>query len=86
LDRGTGPAGPLHPKIAVAGHKKPSAPDLPSAIDDSKRYLQDFDRLQRSATTDEELFNEMTKRYPDWESNQSWLMFDFPSSPNPTED
>jgi hypothetical protein len=28
----------------------------------------------------------MTKRYPDWESNQSWLMFDFPSSPNPTED
>jgi glyoxylase-like metal-dependent hydrolase (beta-lactamase superfamily II) len=76
----------LHPKIAVAGHKKPSAPDLPSAIDDSKRYLQDFDSLQRSATTDEELFNEMTKRYPDWESNQSWLMFDFPSSPNPTED
>src|SRR6202049_1319618 len=23
----------------------------------------------------------VTKRYPDWESNQSWLMFDFPSSP-----
>jgi hypothetical protein len=28
----------------------------------------------------------MTKRYPDWESNQSWLMFDFPGSPNQTED
>jgi hypothetical protein len=28
----------LHPKIAVAGHKKPGAPDLPSAIEDSKRY------------------------------------------------
>ena len=76
----------LHPKIAVAGHKKPGAPDLPSAIQDTKRYLQDFDRLQQSATTDEELFNEMTKRYPDWESNQSWLMFGVSSFPEPTED
>ena len=76
----------LRPKIAVAGHKKTSAPDLPSAIEDSKRYLQDFDRLQQSATTDEELFNEMTKRYPDWESNQSWLMFEVASFPNSTED
>ncbi|MDT5298094.1 MAG: hypothetical protein QOG79_1336 [Mycobacterium sp.] len=76
----------LHPKIAIAGHKKPGAPDLPSAIQDSKRYLEDFGRLQKSTTTDEELFNEMTKRYPDWESNQSWLMFGFPSFPEPTED
>ncbi|MDT5363156.1 MAG: hypothetical protein QOC69_4918 [Mycobacterium sp.] len=76
----------LHPKIAIAGHKKPDAPDLPSAIQDSKRYLEDFGRLQKSTTTDEELFNEMTKRYPDWESNQSWLMFGFTSFPEPTED
>jgi hypothetical protein len=76
----------LRPKIAVAGHKKPGVPDSPSAIEDSKRYLQDFGQLEQSTTTDEELFNEMTKRYPDWESNQSWLMFDFPTSPNPTED
>ncbi|MCW2649170.1 MAG: hypothetical protein JWR32_146 [Mycobacterium sp.] len=76
----------LRPKIAVAGHKKTGAPDLPSAIEDSRRYLQDFGRLQQSTTTDEELFNEMTRRYPDWESNQSWLMFGFPASPNPTED
>jgi len=27
----------------------------------------------------------MAKRYPDWESNQSWLMFGFPSFPNPQE-
>jgi glyoxylase-like metal-dependent hydrolase (beta-lactamase superfamily II) len=76
----------LRPKIAVAGHKKPGAPDSPSAIQDAKGYLQDFGRLQQSATTDEELFHEMTKRYPDWESNQSFLMFSFPSSPNPKED
>jgi hypothetical protein len=75
----------LRPKIAVAGHKKPGAPDSPSAIQDSKRYLEDFGRLQQSTTTDEELFNEMTKRYPDWESSQSWLMFGVPSFSNSTE-
>src|ERR1700682_3113512 len=31
----------LRPKIAVAGHKKPGAPDSPSAIEDTKGYLQD---------------------------------------------
>jgi hypothetical protein len=76
----------LRPKIAVAGHKKRGAPDSPSAIQDSKRYLEDFGRLQQSTTTDEELFNEMTKRYHDWESNQAWLMFGVPSFPNSTED
>jgi hypothetical protein len=50
----------LRPKIDVAGHKKRGAPDSPSAIQDSKRYLEDFGRLQQSTTTDEELFNEMT--------------------------
>jgi hypothetical protein len=45
----------LHPKIAVAGHKKPSAPIRHRR---SKRYLEDFGRLQQSTTTDEELFNE----------------------------
>jgi len=75
----------LRPKIAVAGHKKPGAPDSPSAIEDTKGYLQDFDRLQHSTTTDEELFHEMTKRYPDWESNRWWLMFGFPTIPSTKE-
>src|SRR5271154_5744099 len=35
----------LNPTMVVAGHKKPGAPDSPSAIQDTKRYLQDFDRL-----------------------------------------
>jgi len=68
----------LRPKIAVAGHKKTGAPDLPSAIEDTKRYLQDFGRLTETATSDRELFDEMTGLYPDWVSNQSWLMFGLP--------
>src|SRR5580700_10732833 len=65
----------LKPAIVVAGHKKPGAPDSPSAIEDTKRYLLDFDRLRKTTTSDEELFNQMAALYPDWAANQSWLMF-----------
>ena len=33
----------LDPSIVVAGHKKPGAPDSPSAIEETKRYLLDSD-------------------------------------------
>ncbi len=69
----------LNPTTVVAGHKKPGAPDSPSAIQDTKRYLLDFDRLKQSTASDEELFNQMTELYPHWAANQSWLMFGFPS-------
>ena len=70
----------LDPAIVVAGHKKPGAPDSPSTIQDTKRYLQDFDRLQKTATSDRELFDQMTELYPNWVANQSWLMFGFPGA------
>ena len=70
----------LNPAIVVAGHKKPGAPDSPSTIQDTKRYLQDFDRLQKTATSDQELFDQMTELYPHWVANQSWLMFGFPQA------
>jgi glyoxylase-like metal-dependent hydrolase (beta-lactamase superfamily II) len=70
----------LNPSIVVAGHKKPGAPDSPSAIEDTKRYLLAFDRLQKTATSDEELFNKMTELYPHWVANQWWLMFGFPGA------
>jgi glyoxylase-like metal-dependent hydrolase (beta-lactamase superfamily II) len=68
----------LNPAMVVAGHKKPGAPDSPSTIQETKRYLQDFDRLQKTASSDQELFDQMTELYPHWVANQSWLMFGFP--------
>jgi len=65
----------LKPAIVVAGHKKPGAPDSPSAIQDTKRYLLDFARLRATTTSDEQLFDQMTALYPNWAANQSWLMF-----------
>jgi glyoxylase-like metal-dependent hydrolase (beta-lactamase superfamily II) len=76
LDRLAG----LKPAMVVAGHKKPGAPDSPSAIQDTKSYLLDFDRLRQTAASDEELFNQMTELYPHWVANQSWLMFGFPGA------
>jgi len=68
----------LNPAIVVAGHKKPGAPDSPSTIQETKRYLQDFDRLQKNVASDRELFDQMTQLYPHWVANQSWLLFGFP--------
>lgn len=67
----------LNPAIVVAGHKKLGAPDTPAAIEDSKRYLTDFGRLRESTSSDREVFDAMTDRYPDWVSHQAWLMFGF---------
>ena len=67
----------LNPKFAVAGHKKPGAPDTPVAIEESKRYLTDFGRLQGSTSSDSELYDAMTELYPDWVCHQAWLMFGF---------
>jgi len=65
----------LMPKPAVAGHKKVGLPDTPDAIEGTKRYLTDFGRLKESAISERELYDEMTRLYPDWASNQTWLMF-----------
>src|SRR6202049_1352419 len=65
----------LNPTMVVAGHKKTGAPDSASAIQDTKRYLLDFDRLRQTTASDEELFKQMTELYPHWADNQSWLMF-----------
>jgi glyoxylase-like metal-dependent hydrolase (beta-lactamase superfamily II) len=67
----------LNPKIAVAGHKKPGAPDTPTAIAASKRYISDFGRLRETISSDRELYDAMTELYPDWVSHQAWLMFGF---------
>jgi glyoxylase-like metal-dependent hydrolase (beta-lactamase superfamily II) len=68
----------LNPTAVVAGHKKPGAPDLPSTIQETRRYLKDFEQAQRTATSDQDLFDTMTRLYPTWVANQSWLMFGFP--------
>ena len=66
--------------VADEVHNSGAPPDFPSTIQETKRYLEDFDRLQKTATSDHELFDQMTELYPHWVANQSWLMFGFPGA------
>ena len=81
MDRGPGPVSSAEPDDGCRrSQEAPGAPDSPSTIQDTKRYLEDFDRLQKTATSDQALFDQMTELYPHWVANQSWLMFGFPGA------
>jgi hypothetical protein len=45
---------------------------------DAMARVKDFDRVQKAAKSEQELFDQMTALYPHWVANQSWLMFGFP--------
>jgi hypothetical protein len=66
-------------KVRVAAFDAPIAlPYTLAPIQNTKRNLQDFDRVEKTATSDQELFDQMTELYPHSVANQSWLMFGFP--------
>ena len=78
LDRGARPVSGAEPGDCCRRSQEAWRARL--SLDDPghQRYLQDFDRLQKTATSDQELFDQMTELYPHWVANQSWLMFGFP--------
>ena len=55
----------LNPKWVVAGHKQPALPDDPSILAATKKYLEDFERLNAETATNLELYNRMLAIYPD---------------------
>jgi len=55
----------LQPKWVVAGHKQPALPDDPAILTATKKYLEDFDRLNAETSTNLELYNRMLEIYPD---------------------
>ena len=75
---GAGPASSVEPGDGRRRSQEAWCARLSAAIQDTKRYLEDFDRLQKTATSEQELFDQMTELYPHWVANQSWLMFGFP--------
>jgi len=49
----------LKPVAAIAGHKRPGAPDTPDNIEATRKYIRDFDRISSHTKTALELYNEM---------------------------
>jgi glyoxylase-like metal-dependent hydrolase (beta-lactamase superfamily II) len=56
----------LHPSTIITGHKDPDAPDddATRVLDQSRRYLEDFEQALATSGTPRELFEEMLARYP----------------------
>lgn len=55
----------LRPEFVVAGHKKRALPDDPKAIDETRRYLRDVQRLIAARPTPQAYYEQMVQLYPD---------------------
>jgi glyoxylase-like metal-dependent hydrolase (beta-lactamase superfamily II) len=64
----------LQPHHVVAGHKNNARPDDPTAIAETRRYLEDAERLIASSHTAREFYDAMVERYPE-RLNPSALWF-----------
>jgi glyoxylase-like metal-dependent hydrolase (beta-lactamase superfamily II) len=54
----------LQPRAVVAGHKNPELGDDPAAIDETRMYLEDAERLSRTTGNALEFYNSMMELYP----------------------
>ena len=55
----------LAPTAVVAGHKRPECPDDPAIIEQTRRYILDFEELAPKARSTEQLYRAMLERHPD---------------------
>ena len=64
----------LNPRAVVAGHKDPTRGNPPSILSESRGYLEYYGELREAALSDQDLFDAMVSRYPDWISRQQFLL------------
>jgi glyoxylase-like metal-dependent hydrolase (beta-lactamase superfamily II) len=55
----------LKPRAVIAGHKIPENPDDPRIIGETRKYLQDFNRLDEATASTRQLYDAMLDLYPD---------------------
>lgn len=55
----------LKPSAVVAGHKIPTNDDSPKNVEETRRYIRDFIRLNDATKTARELYDQMLELYPD---------------------
>jgi glyoxylase-like metal-dependent hydrolase (beta-lactamase superfamily II) len=64
----------LRPTAVVTGHKDPTQGNPPSVLAESRGYLEYYEQLRQAALPDQDLFDAMVTRYPDWVSRQQFLI------------
>jgi len=55
----------LKPRSVVAGHKRPGNEDSPRIIEETRKYIRDFDRVVEKSKTGQEVYDAMRALYPD---------------------
>ena len=64
----------LHPRAVVASHKRPENDDRPEVIEETRKYIRDFDRLVATTSSGQELYEQMLKLYPN-RVNPGWALW-----------
>lgn len=64
----------LQPRAVVAAHKRPEREDSPKILEETRRYIQDFDRLVKSTGSALELYDAMLALYPN-RFNPGWALW-----------
>jgi glyoxylase-like metal-dependent hydrolase (beta-lactamase superfamily II) len=55
----------LHPRAVIAGHQRAGRHDGPEIIEETRRYIRDFDRIAESTETARELYDQVLALYPE---------------------
>jgi glyoxylase-like metal-dependent hydrolase (beta-lactamase superfamily II) len=55
----------LHPRAVIAGHQRAGRHDGPEIIEETRQYIRDFDRIAETATTAQDLYDDVLSLYPD---------------------
>jgi glyoxylase-like metal-dependent hydrolase (beta-lactamase superfamily II) len=64
----------LNPRAVVATHKRPENDDDPRIIEETRKYIRDFDRLAETTRTAQELYDKMLELYPS-RINPGWALW-----------
>jgi glyoxylase-like metal-dependent hydrolase (beta-lactamase superfamily II) len=64
----------LSPRAVVASHKRPDNDDNPRIIEETRQYIRDFDRLAKTTTTAQQLYDKMLELYPN-RVNPGWALW-----------
>jgi glyoxylase-like metal-dependent hydrolase (beta-lactamase superfamily II) len=64
----------LNPRAVVASHKRPENEDGPWIIEETRKYIRDFDRLAETTKTAQELYAKMLELYPN-RVNPGWALW-----------
>jgi glyoxylase-like metal-dependent hydrolase (beta-lactamase superfamily II) len=55
----------LHPRAVIAGHQRAGRHDGPEIIEETRRYIRDFDRAVESAESARDLYDQLLALYPE---------------------